>query len=129
MMSACIASCDALAERSREEVGKTIPQVAINWLLQRPTVSTVLIGARNEEQLRDNLGAIGWSLTAEQVARLDSASYVTPPYPYYPYWNGQFAERSPYASAFANASRVRFSQLDAVIARLSSMRMPPNGRN
>ena len=48
-----------------------------------------------EEQLRENLGATGWSLTAEQVARLDRASLVTPPYPYYPYWNGQFAERSP----------------------------------
>jgi aryl-alcohol dehydrogenase-like predicted oxidoreductase len=77
------------------ETGKTIPQIALNWLLQRPTVSTVLIGARNEEQLRQNLGAIGWTLTQEQVARLDEASHVTPPYPYYPYWNGQFAERNP----------------------------------
>jgi aryl-alcohol dehydrogenase-like predicted oxidoreductase len=80
-----------------EETGKTVPQVALNWLLQRPTVSTVLMGARNEEQLRQNLGAIGWNLTPEQVARLDAASGVTPPYPYYPYWNGQFAERSPVA--------------------------------
>jgi diketogulonate reductase-like aldo/keto reductase len=55
----------------------------------------VLIGARNEEQLRDNLGAIGWQLSAEQVALLDAASEVTPPYPYYPYWNGQIAERNP----------------------------------
>ena len=85
---------DALAELAAE-INRTIPQVAINWLLQRPTVSTVLIGARNEDQLRDNLGAVGWSLTAEQVARLDRASSVTPPYPYYPYWNGQFAERAP----------------------------------
>jgi aryl-alcohol dehydrogenase-like predicted oxidoreductase len=85
---------DALAEVAAE-VDKTVPQVAINWLLQRPTVSAVLIGARNEEQLRDNLGAIGWNLTPEQVARLDLASSVSPPYPYYPYWNGQFAERSP----------------------------------
>jgi aryl-alcohol dehydrogenase-like predicted oxidoreductase len=85
---------DTLAEVAAE-TGKTIPQVAINWLLQRPTVSTVLIGARNEEQLRDNLGAIGWSLSEDQLARLDGASSVTPPYPYYPYWNGQFAERSP----------------------------------
>ncbi|MEJ1961838.1 MAG: aldo/keto reductase [Gammaproteobacteria bacterium] len=77
------------------ETGKTIPQIALNWLLQRPTVSTVLIGARNEEQLLQNLGAVGWSLAADQVARLDAASRVTPPYPYYPYWNGQFAERSP----------------------------------
>ena len=77
------------------ETDKTIAQVALNWLLQRPTVSTVLIGARNEEQLRQNLGAVGWNLTSDQVARLDAASRVTPPYPYYPYWNGQFAERNP----------------------------------
>jgi aryl-alcohol dehydrogenase-like predicted oxidoreductase len=77
------------------ETGKTVPQVALNWLLQRPTVSTVLVGARNEEQLRQNLGAAGWKLDDAQVARLDAASAVTPPYPYYPYWNGQFAERNP----------------------------------
>lgn len=82
---------DAVAEAC----GKTVPQVALNWLLHRPTVATVLIGARNEEQLRQNLGAAGWRLDPEQVARLDAASAVTPPYPYYPYWNGQFAERSP----------------------------------
>jgi aryl-alcohol dehydrogenase-like predicted oxidoreductase len=77
------------------ETGKSVPQIALNWLLQRPTVSTVLIGARNEEQLRQNLCAIGWNLSREQIARLDAASAVTPPYPYYPYWNGQFAERTP----------------------------------
>ncbi|EPX58849.1 Oxidoreductase [Cystobacter fuscus DSM 2262] len=82
---------DAVAK----ETGKSVPQIALNWLLRRPTVSTVLIGARNEEQLRQNLGAIGWTLTPEQLARLDAASAVTPPYPYYPYWNGQFAERGP----------------------------------
>jgi aryl-alcohol dehydrogenase-like predicted oxidoreductase len=82
---------DAVAE----ETGRTIPQIALNWLLQRPTVSSVLIGARNEQQLRDNLGAIGWALDATQVARLDTASAVMPPYPYYPYWNGMFAERNP----------------------------------
>ena len=78
-----------------EETGKSIPQIAINWLLQRPTVSTVLIGARNEEQLRQNLGAIGWQLSADQIARLDAASAMEAPYPYYPYWRGQFSERSP----------------------------------
>jgi aryl-alcohol dehydrogenase-like predicted oxidoreductase len=77
------------------ETGKSIPQVALNWLLQRPTVSTVLIGARNEQQLRQNLGAVGWNLSREQVEKLDIASAVTPPYPYYPYWNGQFTERNP----------------------------------
>lgn len=80
-----------------EETGRTLPQIAINWLLQRPTVASVLIGARDEAQLRENLGAVGWSLSADQVGRLDAASAVTPPYPYYPYWNGQFAERSPVA--------------------------------
>jgi len=75
---------DALDEVA-EEAGKTVSQVALNWLLQRPTVSSVIIGARNEEQLRQNLGAAGWSLTAEQVGRLDTASTVTAPYPYFPY--------------------------------------------
>ena len=85
---------DALDEVAAE-TGKSIPQVALNWLLQRPTVSTVLIGARDEEQLRENLGAVGWYLTPEQVAKLDAASALMPPYPYYPYWNGQFTERTP----------------------------------
>jgi aryl-alcohol dehydrogenase-like predicted oxidoreductase len=65
------------------ETGKTIPQVALNWLLQRPTVSSVIIGARNEEQLRQNIEAAGWSLTREQVARLDNASEQRPIYPYW----------------------------------------------
>lgn len=77
------------------EVGRSVPQVAINWLLQRPTIASVLIGARNEAQLIDNLGAAGWQLAAEHMAQLDAASAVTPPYPSYPYWNGPFAERNP----------------------------------
>ena len=85
---------DAL-DAAAEETGRSLPQVALNWLLQRPTVSSVLIGARNEQQLRDNLGAVGWTLDAAQVARLDAASAVMPPYPYYPYWNGMFTERDP----------------------------------
>ncbi|GAB5094548.1 MULTISPECIES: aldo/keto reductase [unclassified Caballeronia] len=85
-----IDALDAIAE----ETGKTIPQIALNWLLQRPTVATVLVGARNEEQLRQNLGAVGWNLTAEQVKKLDEASTVKPPYPY---WHQQgFAERNPF---------------------------------
>ncbi|UED87149.1 aldo/keto reductase [Streptomyces profundus] len=67
------------------ETGRTVPAIAINWLLRRPTVSSVIIGARNEEQLRQNLDAVGWALTPEQVARLDAASLRTAPYPYYPY--------------------------------------------
>jgi aryl-alcohol dehydrogenase-like predicted oxidoreductase len=83
---------DALDEVA-EEVGKTVPQVALNWLLQRPTVANIVIGARNEEQLKQNLGAVGWNLTAEQVAKLDAASDQTP---IYPYWHQrQFVERNP----------------------------------
>ena len=70
-----------------------MPQIALNWLLQRPTVSTVIIGARNEEQLTQNLGAVGWNLTPGQVATLDAAS-ATPLA--YPYWHQRgFAERNP----------------------------------
>lgn len=75
------------------ETGKTVPQVALNWLLQRPSVCNLVVGARNEEQLRQNLGAIGWSLTAEQVATLDAASRREP---VYPYWHQTgFDERNP----------------------------------
>ena len=73
---------DALAAVARE-TGKSIPQVALNWLLQRPTVASVIVGARNEEQLRQNLGAVGWNLTPEQVEVLEAASEVTLPYPYW----------------------------------------------
>jgi len=80
---------DAVAQ----ETGKSIPQIALNWLLQRPTVSSLIIGARNEEQLRQNLGAVGWELTGEQVKRLDIASEIKP---IYPYWHQrQFPERNP----------------------------------
>ncbi|MGI4859367.1 MAG: aldo/keto reductase [Janthinobacterium lividum] len=65
------------------ETGKTTSQIALNWLLQRPTVATVLIGARDEHQLRQNLGAVGWKLTSQQIAFLDAASHVRPPYPYW----------------------------------------------
>jgi aryl-alcohol dehydrogenase-like predicted oxidoreductase len=67
------------------ETGRTVPQVAIAWLLSRPTVSSVIIGARDEAQLRDNLGAVGWSLSADQIKRLDQVSEAMPPYPHYPY--------------------------------------------
>jgi aryl-alcohol dehydrogenase-like predicted oxidoreductase len=83
---------DAIDEVA-QETGKTVPQIALNWLLQRPTVATVLIGARDEAQLRQNLGAVGWNLTAEQVAKLDAASAVRPAYPY---WHQEgFSERNP----------------------------------
>ena len=85
---------DAIDEVAKE-TGKTVPQIALNWVLGRPTVSTVIVGARNEEQLRQNLGAVGWKLTAEQIARLDAASEVPLAYPY---WHQrQFEERNPRA--------------------------------
>lgn len=80
---------DAMAK----ETGKTIPQIALNWLLQRPTVSNIVVGARNEQQLKDNLGALGWNLTPEQVATLDAASRR---HPTYPYWHQMgFEARNP----------------------------------
>jgi aryl-alcohol dehydrogenase-like predicted oxidoreductase len=86
---------DALDEVA-EETGKTIPQIAINWLLRRPTVSSVIIGARNEEQLRQNLGAVGWSLTPDQIAKLDAASATTAAYRYWPYRRqAAFAQLNP----------------------------------
>ncbi len=80
---------DAVAK----ETGKTVPQVALNWLLRKPTVSTLVIGARDEEQLKQNIGAEGWRLTTEQVAKLDEASALPL---FYPYWHQrQFTERNP----------------------------------
>ncbi|OJW13515.1 aldo/keto reductase [Mucilaginibacter sp. 44-25] len=73
---------DALDEVA-EETGKTVAQVAINWLLQRPTVANIIIGARNEEQLKQNLDAVGWNLTVDQVKKLDAASDRDPIYPYW----------------------------------------------
>lgn len=83
---------DAL-ESVAKEVGKTVPQVAINWLVQRPTVANIILGARNEKQLKDNLGSVGWNLTPAQVATLDAASERIPAYPY---WHQRgFQERNP----------------------------------
>ena len=76
---------DALDEVA-EETGKSVAQVSLNWLLQRPTVSNIVIGARNEEQLTQNLEAIGWNLTIDQVKKLDDASKSEP---IYPYWHQQ----------------------------------------
>ncbi|MBB5637457.1 aryl-alcohol dehydrogenase-like predicted oxidoreductase [Pedobacter cryoconitis] len=79
---------DALDEVSAE-TGKTVAQISLNWLLQRPTVSNIVIGARNEEQLKQNLEAVGWNLTTEQVKKLDEASK---PEPIYPYWHQRQSE-------------------------------------
>jgi len=73
---------DVLDELAKE-TGKTVAQVALNWVLQRPTVSNIIIGARNEEQLKQNLGAVDWKLTIDQVKRLDKVSEVLPAYPYW----------------------------------------------
>ena len=86
---------DALDEVA-QETEKTVPQVALNWLLQRPTVSNIIVGARNEEQLKQNLGAVGWNLTKEQVAKLDAASSVPR---IYPYWHQAGFVRNPFPTA------------------------------
>jgi aryl-alcohol dehydrogenase-like predicted oxidoreductase len=85
-----VEALDAIAK----EAGKTIAQVALNWLLQRPSVATLIIGAMNEEQLRQNLGAVGWKLTAAQIAKLDAASAVPLTYPYW-HQRSTFIDRNP----------------------------------
>lgn len=85
---------DALEEIAAE-TGKSVSQVALNWLLQRPTVSSIIIGARNEEQLKQNLGAVGWNLTTEQIKKLDEASYVAPIYPYWHQWQNKSLNPTP----------------------------------
>src|SRR5262249_38986839 len=83
---------DAIDEVA-EETARTVPQIALNWLLQRPSVASVIIGARTEERRRQTLAAVGWNLPPERVARLDAASATTLPYPY---WHQrQFTERNP----------------------------------
>jgi len=80
---------DAVAK----ETSKSVSQVALNWLLQRPTISSVIIGARTEQQLKENLGAVGWNLSTEQIKKLDAASEKPR---IYPYWHqAQFTERNP----------------------------------
>src|SRR5262249_8155366 len=83
---------DALDEVA-SEVGKAVPQVALNWLAQRPSVATIIVGARSEEQRREKLGAVGGRLDAAQMKRLDEASATMPGYPH---WHQRgFAERNP----------------------------------
>lgn len=83
---------DAL-DRVAKETGKSVAQVALSWLLHRPTVVNIVIGARNEDQLTQNLDAVDYSLSAEHIAYLDSASREDP---IYPYWHQTgFDERNP----------------------------------
>jgi len=74
-----------------KETGKTDAQVSLRWLLQKPGVTAPIIGARSVQQLHDNMGAVGWSLTNEQMKELDDVSYVAPPYPFGEYWNNNRA--------------------------------------
>ena len=90
---------DALAA----ETGKSVPQIALNWVLSRPTVSTIIIGARDEKQLKDNLGVVGWSLSAEQIARLNAASDTTLAYPYWHQFGFQQRNPSPWLPKQADA--------------------------
>ena len=91
---------DAL-DQAAKETGKTVPQVALNWLIHRPSVCSIIVGARNEEQLRQNLSAEGWSLSSDQIAALDRASEIRP---IYPYWHQQqFAERNPFPVTLADS--------------------------
>jgi aryl-alcohol dehydrogenase-like predicted oxidoreductase len=95
---------DAIDEIAKD-TGKTVPQIALNWLLQRPTVATVIVGARNEDQLKQNLGAIGWNLTQEQVAKLDAASDLPKTYPY---WHqAGFSERNPFPTGTGSSGSDR----------------------
>jgi aryl-alcohol dehydrogenase-like predicted oxidoreductase len=88
---------DAL-ESLAAETGHTVPQLALNWVLRKPTISSVIIGARNEQQLRDNLAAANFVLTAEQVARLDEVSRAPEAYPY---WHQrQFQNLNPLAPSY-----------------------------
>ena len=90
-----------------QETGKAIPQIALNWLLRRPTVSSVVIGARDEAQLRQNLGALGWTLTPAQMAKLDTASSRTAPYPHFPYYRQEgFTRLNPPAVPIATDRRI-----------------------
>lgn len=82
-------------EEIAEETEKTVAQVALNWLLQRPTVSSIIVGARNEEQLKQNLGAVGWNLTVDQIKKLDEASTVPPIYPYWHQWQKKDLNPTP----------------------------------
>ncbi|HTV23655.1 MAG TPA: aldo/keto reductase [Polyangiaceae bacterium] len=82
----------AVLDEVARETERSVPAVALNWLLARPSVASVIIGARTEAQLQDNLGALGWTLSPEQRQRLDAASAVTAPYPY---WHQRGFERNP----------------------------------
>ncbi len=84
--------------------GKSVAQVALNWLLQRPTVVNIIIGARNEEQLQQNLGAVGWDLTTDQVKKLDAASEREP---VYPHWHQRQNRAQSPAEILLKAARQR----------------------
>jgi len=72
----------AAVEQVAQEQGKTVPQVALAWLLTRPGLTAPIMGVRNIEQLDDNLGALGWQLSPDELSQLDKASAIEPGYPY-----------------------------------------------
>jgi aryl-alcohol dehydrogenase-like predicted oxidoreductase len=72
---------DALTQIAAAHQRASPSQVALNWLLRRPGVTSVIIGARNEDQLRDNLAAATWTLSDEESAKLDAVSQMPPSYP------------------------------------------------
>ena len=76
----------AVAEEIALQTGKTVSQVAINWLLHNNTVSNIIIGARTEEQLVENISSLDWELTPAELDQLNTVSYQSP---IYPHWVGQ----------------------------------------
>ena len=86
-------------DRIAQQTGKSVAQLALNWVMHRPTVASVIMGARTEEQLLQNLGALGWRMTDEQLDQLEQVSKPSMPYPY---WHQQAvaSERNPLLSHF-----------------------------
>lgn len=82
---------DAL-EAVAKDTGRSISQIALNWVINRPTVASVIMGARDEEQLKENLGALGWILDSEHNTLLEDASAVQAPYPHW-HQRGYFQDR------------------------------------
>lgn len=65
-----------------KDCGKTPAQIALNWILQQPGITASILGVRTLEQLKENLGCIGWQLSGEEMNKLKKASDVPLPYPY-----------------------------------------------
>ena len=83
-----------LLQSLADEYERPVSHIALNWLLQRPTVASLVIGARNETQLMQNLSASDFNLTNEQITLLDKASHKSAPYPYW-HQRSVYRERNP----------------------------------